>query len=426
MRTWGVLGALLLVVPAPVRAGVQDTPLPSFSDGQAAQLVAVLPGMIKDNNVETVVICTNLAAGPLDVGLEVFDETGALRNAVAMGDGALLAVAAGATVTFGTGAVVALHTDQTVTLNTAGSGTNNLRNGSGRVVASGAPAGCVALAVDSQHTIEDPAVCATCPPPSFSTVPLIAACSPTACDDGNPCTVDGCDPTGSCTHAAAPDGTACDDGNPCTTEDTCSAGVCVGTPLVCGADTPCDQVAACDPGTGQCASTTPFSACVPGGGKSSTDCAAEWVVENPSNPKGRNSGLQVCRQGDQSCDFDVDARACTFRVRVCLNSHDLNLAGCTPGQVSSYELKSPGARSLNGRSLLDAVAALAPSARSRKRPGRILFNPPDATPDQCTALEPVRVPLGRAVVVKVAVGSPTGARDKDRLRLKCVRRLGRP
>ena len=427
MRARRALVALLVVVAAggaSVRAGVQDTPLPTFSDGQAAQLAALIPGAIKDNNVETVVICTNLAPAPLDVGLEVFDETGALRNSVATGGGAFLDVAPGVTVTVGTGPVAALHENQTLTLNTAGSGTNNLRNGSGRVVASGAPLGCIALAVDHLHTIEDPAVCPTCQPPSLVTVPLIPACSPAACDDGNPCTADGCDATGSCTHGAAPDGTPCDDGNACTTQDKCTAGVCFGVPLVCGADTPCDQVAACDPGTGQCAATAPVSTCVPGGGKPATDCAAEWVVENPSNPKGRNSGVQLCKQGDGSCDFDIDPRLCTFHVRVCLNSHDLNLGSCQPDQLSTYELKSPGARSANGRALLDAVAALAPSSRSAKRPSRIVFGPPDATPDHCTPAVPVRVPLGRPLVVKVSVGSPTGTRDKDRLRLKCVRKLG--
>src|SRR2546425_5362459 len=142
MRARRALVALLVVVAAggaSVRAGVQDTPLPTFSDGKAAQLAALIPGAIKDNNVETVVICTNLAPAPLDVGLEVFDETGALRNSIAAGDGAFLNVAPGVTGTVGTGPVAALHEDQTLTLNTAGSGTNNLRNGSGRVGGSGGP-----------------------------------------------------------------------------------------------------------------------------------------------------------------------------------------------------------------------------------------------------------------------------------------------
>src|SRR5436309_12079341 len=186
MRARRALVALLVVVAAgeaSVRAGVQDTPLPTFSDGQAAQLAALIPGAIKDNNVETVVICTNLAPAPLDVGLEVFDETGALRNSIAAGDGAFLDVAPGVTVTVGTGPVAALHEDQTLTLNTAGSGTNNLRNGSGRVVASGAPLGCIALAVDHLHTIEDPAVCPTCQPPRLTTVPVLAGAI--SCGDVN-------------------------------------------------------------------------------------------------------------------------------------------------------------------------------------------------------------------------------------------------
>src|SRR3989442_7014581 len=115
MRARRALVALLVVVAggAPVCAGVQDTPLPTFSDGHAAQLAALIPGAIKDNNVETVVICTNLAPAPPDVGLEVFDETGALRNSIAAGDGTLLNVAPGATGTVGTGPPAAPRENRT-------------------------------------------------------------------------------------------------------------------------------------------------------------------------------------------------------------------------------------------------------------------------------------------------------------------------
>src|SRR5262245_53671964 len=127
MRIGPALVAVLLVGAAiPGWAGIADTPLPSFSDGQPAQLAALGPGGVKNNNVETVVIRTNLASGAVDVGLEVFDETGAPRNDASAGNGALLAVAPGRTVSFGTGPVAVLFTDQTLTLNAAGSGTNNL------------------------------------------------------------------------------------------------------------------------------------------------------------------------------------------------------------------------------------------------------------------------------------------------------------
>src|SRR5215831_6156107 len=217
----GVVVAVLAVVSGAGRAagGVHDAPLPTFSDGQAAQLVAVLPTAIKDNNVETAVICTNLAAGAVDLGLEVFDETGALRNAVSAGDGAMLAVGVGRTVTLATGPIAVLHVDGVVTLNGAGSGANNLRNGSARVVATSTMVGCVALAVDGLHTIEDPATCPTCQPPSLTTLPfqgqaqVVPPCSPASCDDGDPCTVDGCSAEGRCVHTTASDGTSCDDHN---------------------------------------------------------------------------------------------------------------------------------------------------------------------------------------------------------------------
>lgn len=47
------------------------------------------------------------------------------------------------------------------------------------------------------------------------------------CDDGDPCTDDGCDPTMGCTHDF--NNAPCDDGNPGTLNDLCDNGVCVGT-----------------------------------------------------------------------------------------------------------------------------------------------------------------------------------------------------
>ncbi len=415
----------LLALPPSARGGLVDTPLPSFSDGQSAQSSILLPAFIKRNNVESAVICTNFSSAPMDIGLELFDETGTLRNSVATGDGAILGVPVGATVTIATGVIAALHEDQAITLNTAGNGANNLRNGSARIVSTGVDVACVALAMDRFHTVQDPAVCPTCPPPSFTTLPTFSQCSPAICDDGNPCTVDGCDVTGACTHSAAPDGTSCEDGNPCTMEDACNSGVCSGRPVVCGADTPCDQEGACDPSTGQCGAIPPVSMCIAGGGKHATDCAAEWVVINPSNPRGVNSNMQVCKQGDPLCDFDIDPKQCTFHVRICLDNHDLNLPSCQPGSISTYELRSPPPRSATAQSMLAAVAALAPSSRGGKRQNRVSFNPPDATASNCTPLLPVRVPLAHPLIVQVQATSPTRTRDKDKLRLKCVRQLRR-
>ncbi len=46
------------------------------------------------------------------------------------------------------------------------------------------------------------------------------------CDDGNPCTSDGCDPTTGCTHVPVADGTVCGDQNVCDGAETCRAGTC--------------------------------------------------------------------------------------------------------------------------------------------------------------------------------------------------------
>src|SRR5262249_5866829 len=157
--------------------------------------------------------------------------------------------------------------------------------------------GCVAFALDKLHSIQDPAICPACKTPYLVTLPVTRSCSD-PCDDGNPCTLDACDDAGGCRHVPGTDGAACDDGDACTTDDACHAGLCVGTPVVCGADTPCTLSAVCVADSGQCVDTAPFSTCVAGGGDGTTDCAAEWVVDNRSNPKGRTANVQVCKQGD--------------------------------------------------------------------------------------------------------------------------------
>src|SRR2546425_11410877 len=163
------LTLLLLGLGRPAAAGPGDTPLPTFADGKPAQAVYVALGVIKNNTLETDFVCTSLDPAPVDIGFQVFDETGALRNNVAapgtlcnggtrsglactvdnsldtvngcpgavcpaccvLGSGAILAVGPGRTVTIGTAGTAQLHEDETMGLNTAGSGLPHLRNGSG-------------------------------------------------------------------------------------------------------------------------------------------------------------------------------------------------------------------------------------------------------------------------------------------------------
>ncbi|MCO4763681.1 MAG: SMP-30/gluconolactonase/LRE family protein [Myxococcales bacterium] len=46
------------------------------------------------------------------------------------------------------------------------------------------------------------------------------------CDDGNPCTKDGCHPLKGCSHLPALEGRTCDDGSKCTSGEVCDAGQC--------------------------------------------------------------------------------------------------------------------------------------------------------------------------------------------------------
>ncbi len=63
--------------------------------------------------------------------------------------------------------------------------------------------------------------------------------TPLDCDDGNPCTVDGCDPVLGCLNKPLDD-VPCSDGNACTTGDVCQEGTCLaGGALNCDDSNPC-------------------------------------------------------------------------------------------------------------------------------------------------------------------------------------------
>src|SRR5262245_31886621 len=161
-------------------AGVADTPLPNFSASSppgcnpgpcAALAVYYAVGAIKNNGLETDFVCTNTTASVQNIALEVFDETGALRNAIAT-IGQFLNVAAGATVTVGTGGTAILHEDQSLTLNGAGNALQQLRNGSARIVSTSKSISCTALLIDKFHIIQDPAL-GTQAAPTIANLPLI-------------------------------------------------------------------------------------------------------------------------------------------------------------------------------------------------------------------------------------------------------------
>jgi len=72
------------------------------------------------------------------------------------------------------------------------------------------------------------------------------------CNDNNTCTTDVCGDA-ICTHTSLANGTACNDGNACTRTDRCSNAVCVGSnPVTCVALDQCHDPGVCAPATGLC------------------------------------------------------------------------------------------------------------------------------------------------------------------------------
>ncbi len=71
-----------------------------------------------------------------------------------------------------------------------------------------------------------------------------------ACDDGQPCTADGCDPAFGCQATNLPATATCSDGDACTLGDHCQAGTCIaGAPVACDDGAPC-TADSCDSATG--------------------------------------------------------------------------------------------------------------------------------------------------------------------------------
>jgi len=189
--------AATLGLGAHAHAGVTDTPVPTFN-GHAAQVVALVPGVIKSDAIETDVICTNLAPVGVDIGFEVFNQAGVRANRVSTGNGAILAVGPGRTVTIATGGTAVLHEDAAITLEAP---VTELANGSGRVVATDIRLACNAFTVDSLHTVESPGKCPTCQPPTLSNLSLsyVAAAPPPPPPPPCPAT-----PLAGCRKPAAP------------------------------------------------------------------------------------------------------------------------------------------------------------------------------------------------------------------------------
>ncbi len=179
--------------------------------------------------------------------------------------------------------------------------------------------------------------------------------------------------------------------------------------------------------------------CIPGTGAPSTDCVTEWLVQpapplTSTRPGSRNvpSYRATCADADPRCDFDgvaVKNGSCVFSVAVCANNADPRVATrrCVPTAVSEYRVLAPSPRrpkdaadAVNGATLVSAVANLAVPPTAAITDGRVTFAPPLGTPDRCTTLQRLLVPIGTRVL-RTRATTPAKRHDSDQLRLTCTR-----
>jgi hypothetical protein len=142
--TRGAIFLCALLAPLPASAGPADSPAPTLG-GQASRVLYMVPGVTKNNGIETEFICTSLATAPIQVGVELFDAAGGdPLNSVSTGDGAQ-AIPAGGTLTIATGSTIGFHEDVIIL---GAPSIANIKGGSARIVSTSTRVMCEALLVE--------------------------------------------------------------------------------------------------------------------------------------------------------------------------------------------------------------------------------------------------------------------------------------
>ena len=158
---------------------------------------------------------------------------------------------------------------------------------------------------------------------------LDAGCAGQAksCDDQDPCTLDSCDPeTGVCVNLFE-EGALCDDGSACTEGDSCSQGVCVGIAFVCDDDNVCTDDG-CDPASG-CVHEANSLPCPDGSACTGPDLCVEGVCDSSeiTCDDGIACTLDSCDPA-QGCVYTPNSGACDDE-NPCTSDTCITLEGCT-------------------------------------------------------------------------------------------------
>ncbi|MBN1513305.1 MAG: CotH kinase family protein [Phycisphaerae bacterium] len=139
------------------------------------------------------------------------------------------------------------------------------------------------------------------------------------CADGDPCTVDTCDPFHGCLHAVASNGMSCEDGFFCNGAETCQAGVCV------SGMTPCIDPAHCDEATDVCLPCFHDEDCSDGNPCTPDLCLDEQCVR------------EIFADGTPCSDGDACTQAGTCQGGVCVGGMPVDCDDANPCTVDACE-----------------------------------------------------------------------------------------
>lgn len=243
----------------------------------------------------------------------------------------------------------------------------------------------------------------------------VAGCTSTnnsgpCADDGNPCSDDVCDGAGSCTHPPSSFGTSCEDGVFCNGADTCDgAGTCLNAGDPCTAGTECAD--ACNEATDDCFDLVGTGCTSDGNPCTDDECDGSGACAHPANTAPCDDGLfctmtdvcasgscggtgdpcaggpecaDVCNEGSDDC-FDPNGVACTADANPC------TLDQCDGAGSCGHPAGNPGTVCRSAAGQCDAVETCTGASTACPPDG----SQPDGTactdgdactnPDVCTA-----------------------------------------
>ena len=232
-----------------------------------------------------------------------------------------------------------------------------------------------------------------------------------SCDDGDPCTVDTCDPTNGCMHTP--------------TKDSDGDGICDAADNCPTIPNPGQNPGDCPGSTGGpgSACATGDASCIPGTGGAKNECLVETVIKGA-----QGTPVVRCTDGDSTCDADPAAGRCAFTLAWCFNNADPRLQCSATGlkRVAVRAAMSP--RSAARALVTEMLGAVATAAGGTPKRAAVVFAPPFTAANACTASMPVEVAVrtggkrsrpGKAVLRIVGKGAGRGG-DADRVKLLCM------